>query len=155
MAHKEKIFKLDNGNRLKVEITFHFDSFRYDYDKSKENMSYYAFVTYLEKGKKKGIRVNNEDWLPQIQKIALELWQDFKPKFTSLTHRQAFYFFSKSTFRRIKTNTTPENLLRNIVNLGFPFILSENTLKNTTNIEYQIKTKNVKRTTQKWTVSMI
>lgn len=87
MAHKEKIFKLDNGNRLKVEITFHFDSFRYDYDKSKENMSYYAFVTYLEKGKKKGIRVNNEDWLPQIQKTALELWQDFKPKFTSLTNR--------------------------------------------------------------------
>lgn len=87
MAHKEKIFKLANGNRLKVEISFHFDSFRYEYNKSEENMSYYAFVTYLERGKRKGIRVNNEDWLPQIQETAIALWQDFKPKFTRQTHR--------------------------------------------------------------------
>ncbi|MGM1429569.1 hypothetical protein ACS126_09940 [Sphingobacterium lactis] len=82
MAHKEKLFKLENGNKIKVEVDFHFDGFRYKYEKKKGTMSYYAFVTYIEKGKKKGIRVNNEDWLPQIQETALELWQDFKPKFT-------------------------------------------------------------------------
>lgn len=82
MAHKEKNYKLENGDRIKVEVTFHFDSLRYEFDQSKKNMSYYAFVTYIEKGKKKGVRAENKYWLPQIQETALELWQNFKPKFT-------------------------------------------------------------------------
>ena len=53
MSHKEKIFKLDNGDRIKVEISFHFDSFRYAYDKSNDNMRYSACVTYIEKAKRK------------------------------------------------------------------------------------------------------
>ncbi|MGV6945059.1 hypothetical protein [Sphingobacterium kyonggiense] len=81
MAHKEKLFKLENGDRIRVEVDFHFDGFRYKYDKSNEHMGYRASVELIEKGKRKGIRVNNADWIPQIQETALELWQEFKPNF--------------------------------------------------------------------------
>ncbi|WP_185218017.1 hypothetical protein [Sphingobacterium mizutaii] len=81
MAHKEKLFKLENGGKIRVEVDFHFDGFRYKYDKTKGTMSYYAFVTYIEKGKKNGVRENNDEWLSLIQETALELWMEFKPNF--------------------------------------------------------------------------
>ncbi|MFE2860968.1 hypothetical protein [Sphingobacterium multivorum] len=80
MANKELEFKLENGDRLRVEISFHFDSFRYNYE-DKKGFGYSSYVTYIEKGKRKGVKVDENLYISQVQYTALELWKELMPTF--------------------------------------------------------------------------
>lgn len=84
MSHKEKVFKLANGARIRVEVDFHFDGFRYKYDKTENTMSWSAVVTYIDKGKSKGRILppsQHEQFSNYIKETSLELWEEFKPNF--------------------------------------------------------------------------
>ena len=84
MSHKEKLFKLANGDRIRVEVDFNFDGLRYKYDKTENTMSWSVTVTYIDKGKSKGRMLppsNHESYAAFIKGTALELWEEFKPKF--------------------------------------------------------------------------